>query len=93
MIENAERPNISIRVVPAHIAAHPGMLGGFVVAEFADEPAVVFIEGRMSGMFPENPDEVAEYRLAAERLIGLTVDERRSMQLLHVIAEDLERVR
>jgi hypothetical protein len=44
-------------------------------------------------MFPENPDEIADYRLAAERLTDLTADERQSVRLLHVIAEDLERVR
>lgn len=93
MIEDAGRPNVSIRVVPSHVAVHPGMLGGFVVVEFADEPAVVHIEGRMSGMFPENPDEVAEYRLAVERLADLTADERQSVRLLHAIVEDLERVR
>lgn len=93
MIEEADRPNVSIRVLPAHVAAHPGMLGGFVVVEFADEPAVVHIEGRLSGMFPENPDEVAAYRLAAERLTELTADERQSVRLLHAIAEDLENVR
>jgi transcriptional regulator with XRE-family HTH domain len=93
MIEEAERPNVSIRVVPAHVAAHPGMFGGFVVVEFADEPAIVFMEGRMSGMFPENPNEIADYRLAAERLTDLTADERQSMRLLHAIAGDLEKVR
>jgi transcriptional regulator with XRE-family HTH domain len=93
MIEDAERPNVTIRVLPAHIAAHPGMLGGFVVVEFADEPAVVFIEGRLSGMFPENPDEIADYRLAMERLTDLTADERQSVRLLDAIAEDLEKVR
>jgi transcriptional regulator with XRE-family HTH domain len=93
MIEEAERPNVTIRVVPAHVAAHPGMLGGFVVVELADEPAVVFIEGRMSGMFPENPDEISEYRLAVERLTDLTADERQSVRLLRAIAGDLEKVR
>lgn len=91
MIEEAERPNVSIRVVPSSVAAHPGMLGGFVVVEFADEPAVVHIEGRMSGMFPENPAEIADYRLATERLTELTADERQSVRLLHAIAEDLEK--
>lgn len=91
MIEEAERPNVSIRVVPSSVAAHPGMLGGFVVVEFADEPAVVHIEGRMSGMFPENPAEIADYRLATERFTELTADERQSVRLLHAIAEDLEK--
>jgi hypothetical protein len=56
------------------------------------EPAVVHIEGRMSGVFLENPDEIAEYRLAAERLTDLTADEDQSVRLLHAIAEDMEGV-
>lgn len=63
------------------------------MVEFTDEPAIVFMEGRMSGMFPEKPDEIADYRLTAERLVDLTVDEQQSVRLLHTIAEDLERVR
>lgn len=91
IIEDAERPRVSVRVMPATVAAHPGLLGPYVVLEFADEPTVVFIEGRMSGMFPENPDEIAEYKLAAERLAGLALGEQESLRLLHAIAEDLER--
>lgn len=64
-----------------------------MLLDFADEPAVVFIEGRMSGIFPENPDEIADYRLAAERLADLSGDERQSQRMLVAIAEDLERVR
>lgn len=91
IIEDAQRPTVSVRVIPTRVAAHPALRGSYVVLEFADEPTVVFIEGRMSGMFPENPEEVAEYRVAAERLVGLTLGEQESLRLLHAIAEDLER--
>jgi hypothetical protein len=93
IIEDAERPGVNILVIPARVAAHPGLHGAFSVMQFADEAAVVFIEGRMSGMFPEDPDEVAMYTLAVERLIDLTLGVQESLQLLHVIAEDLERAR
>ncbi len=91
--EVAERAHISIRVLPTGLAAHPGLLGGFAYLEFAEERAVVFIEGRMSGMFPENPAEIEAYRLAVERLAELALSERESVRLLHAIAEDLERAR
>lgn len=93
IIEDAERPGVTILVIPARVTAHPGLHGAFTVMQFADEAAVVFIEGRMSGMFPENPDEVAMYTLAVERLIDLTLGVQESLQLLHVVAEDLERAR
>lgn len=93
IIEDAERPGVSVLVIPTRVAAHPGLRGPYAVLEFADEPTVVFIEGRMSGMFPEDPVEIEAYRLAAERLADLTLGDQESLRLLHAIAEDLERVR
>jgi hypothetical protein len=48
----------------------------FHFTAFADEPSIVFIEGRMSGMFAENPDEVGDYGLAAERLMSASGSQR-----------------
>jgi transcriptional regulator with XRE-family HTH domain len=93
MTEQTDRAHCSIRVMSRDVAAHPALLGAFVVLEFPDEPAVVHIEGRMSGMFPENPAEVQEYRLAAESSIDLALTEQESRQLLLAIAEDMERAR
>jgi transcriptional regulator with XRE-family HTH domain len=89
--EQANRPHVSVRVVPAHVAAHPALLGGFVVLEFDGEPPVVHIEGRRSGMFPDNPAEVADYKLVAERSASLALAERESHDLLLAIAGDLDR--
>lgn len=93
MAEQSERPHVSVRLIPATLVEHPGIFGAFAVLEFADEPPVVFIEGRMSGMFPENPKEIDAYRLAAERLTDLAMSERESVDLLHAIAKDLDRAR
>jgi transcriptional regulator with XRE-family HTH domain len=91
--EQARRPHVSVRAIPREVVAHPAMLGGFVMLEFVAEPAVVHIEGRMSGMFPENPAEVAEYMLAVERSTDLALAEQESRDLLVAIAEDMERAR
>lgn len=91
--EQTERSQVSVRVIPANVVAHPGLLGGFVMLDFADEASVVFVEGRQSGMFPENPREVDEYRLAAERLMDLAIDKQKSLALLRSIAEELEGAR
>lgn len=93
MIEIADHPRVSIRVIPASLAEHPGVFGAFMVLEFEEEPPVVHIEGRMSGMFPENPNEIDGYRLIAERLTDLTLDPQRALDALGAIAEDLERAR
>jgi transcriptional regulator with XRE-family HTH domain len=91
--EAAERTNVNVRIVPATVAAHPGLDGAFTVMEFADEPSVVHLEGRQSALFPENPDEVEAYILALAKLTELALDEPTSRELLHAVAEDLERAR
>lgn len=93
MAEQAERPNVSIRIIPTSVVAHPALRGAFVVLEFDGESPVVHIEGRRSGMFPEDPAEVEEYRLAAERSTDLALGEQESLDLLRAIAEDMERAR
>lgn len=91
--ETAERPNVTVRIVPRTVAAHPGLDGAFTVMEFVDEPSVVHLEGRQSALFPENPDEVEAYILALAKLTDLALDEPASRALLHAVAEDLERAR
>lgn len=93
LVEAMERPHISVRVIPASIPAHPALAGAFVVLEIAEEPTIVHIEGRMSGMFPQNPKEVDAYRLDAERLTNLALSEQKSRDLLRAIARDMERAR
>jgi hypothetical protein len=44
-------------------------------------------------MFPQNPEEVAVYKLAAERLMDLALSEQESRKLLRTIADDLARAR
>ncbi|MBC6449340.1 helix-turn-helix domain-containing protein [Actinokineospora xionganensis] len=93
LLKEALRPNVSVLVLPTSVAAHPGLLGAFVVLEFADEPPVVFVEGRQSAMFPENPSEIETYRMAAESLVALALDQERSARVLDDIAEEHERAR
>jgi transcriptional regulator with XRE-family HTH domain len=93
IIAEVARPHVSVRVVPESVVVHPAQLGGFVVLEFEDEPAIVYIEGRMSDMFPEDSDVVAAYMLDAEKQTELALDDECSLELLHTIAEDLERAR
>jgi hypothetical protein len=89
--EEAERGRTSVRVIPTNSVFHLALHGAFVILEFSDEPSVVYIEGWMSGLFPENPKEIEAYMLTAKRLTSLALDKQRSIDLLHSIAKDLER--
>lgn len=89
--KEANRLNVSVLVLPTTVVAHPALMGAFVVLEFGDEPPVVYLEGRESGMFPENQSEIMTYRLGAESQVALALDQHESAQLLDDIAEDHER--
>jgi transcriptional regulator with XRE-family HTH domain len=91
LIDLAERPNVVINVLPASVAEHPGLLGQFVIMDFADDPTVVYVEDRTTGLFLDDADKVGLYQLTAERLTDLALDEQRSVRLLKSIASDLER--
>jgi transcriptional regulator with XRE-family HTH domain len=93
VVRESERSRVSVRVIPLSVPAHPALRGGFVVLEFDDEPSIVHIEGRMSGLFPQTPEEIESYTLAADRLMALALSEQDSRELLLTIAEDLERAR
>lgn len=91
LIDLAERPNITINVLPADKAAHPGLLGQFIIMDFAEEPTVVHVEDKTTGLFLDDPDKVAIYKLTAEKLADLALDEHGSLRLLQSIARDLDR--
>jgi transcriptional regulator with XRE-family HTH domain len=91
LIDEAERPNVTMNVLPASVAAHPGLMGQFLILDFAEDPTVVYVEDRTTGLFLDDVDKVALYRQTEEKLTDLALDEQRSVRLLKSIASDLER--
>jgi transcriptional regulator with XRE-family HTH domain len=56
---------ISIRVLPFKIGAHPALTGPFAVLDFADDariPPVVFCDGLTGGVLRSRADEIQMYR-------------------------------
>nr|CEL21425.1 Putative DNA-binding protein [Kibdelosporangium sp. MJ126-NF4]CTQ96008.1 Putative DNA-binding protein [Kibdelosporangium sp. MJ126-NF4] len=89
LIDLADRDNVSIRIIPITVPAHAGLIGQFVILEFASDPTVVHIEARTTGLFRDDPDEVEIYRLHAEKLAALALDKAGSVELMRSIARDL----
>jgi hypothetical protein len=91
LIELAEYPNIAIKIIPSKIVEHPGLEGQFVIMDFADQPSVVCIEAKTTGLFFDDEAKVTRYKLTAARLMDLALGERASVHLLESIASDYER--
>lgn len=91
--EQVDLPNVSVRVIPTSVAAHPALDGAFVMFEFPDDPPVVCVESRRTTMYPDEPDTIETYRLTVERSTDLALSEQESQVLLRAIAEDMEGAR
>ncbi|HWC78539.1 MAG TPA: helix-turn-helix transcriptional regulator [Pseudonocardiaceae bacterium] len=91
LVDLTENPNVSLNVVAAKVAAHPGLMGQFVVMEFASDPTIVFVEDRTTGIFLDDEAKVAPYMLTVEKLTDIALDERASKRLMQSIVRDVER--
>lgn len=91
LAELAAWSNITVTVVPSGVAVHAGLLGQFVILDFAAEPTVVHVPELTTGLFLDDPDKVAAYQLAAQRLTAVALGIEESARLLDTIARDLER--
>ena len=87
--ELAERPHISIKVVPLSAGASPALRGSFTLLEFQNYPDVLFIEG------PRGDRSVYEEAATrARREIWTTIEEKHvsPQPLAHYIQEALDRL-
>ncbi|MFJ6676415.1 helix-turn-helix transcriptional regulator [Actinosynnema sp. NPDC091369] len=91
LIDLSHRPNVSVRVIPADVGPHPGLVGQFVILDFRDDPTVVHVEDRATGLFLGDPAQVESYRLTLKRLTEVALDEQDSVWLMSSIARDLDR--
>lgn len=89
LIHLVERPNITINLIPFKVVEHPGLLGQFLIMDFASDPTVVYVEDKTTGLFLDDPEKVAFYRLTVEKLMDLALDEAASVRLLKSIVSDL----
>jgi transcriptional regulator with XRE-family HTH domain len=91
VIKVAERPNVSIQVIPYQHGAHTGLDGSFVVLEFAKAQTIVHLEHKRSGLFLDEPEIVAPFVSAVDTLRDTALDPRRSAEFVASVAAEYER--
>jgi transcriptional regulator with XRE-family HTH domain len=65
----AKYPNVSVRVMPFLVGAHPALESNFVVLEFAGQaPTIVYVEGLVGQIYVERQQDVDQYLLAVSQL-------------------------
>jgi transcriptional regulator with XRE-family HTH domain len=89
----AERPNVTIQVVPFAHGAHPEASNGFSLLSFGepDDPGVVYIEGRGGGDYVEDPARVEDHSNVFDQLAQLALPPDGSTALIARRAEEHRR--
>lgn len=76
-------PNVTLRVLPFSVGAHPGMTGPFTILRFPEGPMdVVFIELRGDGLYRDKTGDLEEYTRVFERVSELALSEPDTISLL-----------
>jgi transcriptional regulator with XRE-family HTH domain len=93
----ARQPNISLRVVPASVGYHPGIVSGsFTILRFPlngggvdSEPPTIYQEMYTGALYLDKPTEVERFDAAFEAIWQAALDERSSRDLIARTAEDM----
>jgi transcriptional regulator with XRE-family HTH domain len=79
LLRDAQRPNITLRVLPFSVGAHRSVSGSFVVLAFADtdDNDLVYIESHVGDLYLEKEHDVQVYEKLFDVLVGqcLTADQ------------------
>jgi hypothetical protein len=90
LIEQAELPNVEIRLLPFEAGAHPALESNFTIFEFAEDVSdVVYVEGLLGEHYLESQTDLTRYRRVFDRLRALALSTDESAAKLRTIAGKL----
>jgi hypothetical protein len=83
LIVVAARPNVTIRIVPYSVGAHPALESNFTILEFSGQaPTIVHAEGLAGQLYLERHQDVDRYQLALQMLRELALTPKESAQMI-----------
>ncbi|RZS41367.1 hypothetical protein EV193_103690 [Herbihabitans rhizosphaerae] len=88
LVDESERQNVTIRVVPWRGVTHAGVRGPFTTLDFAEEPSLVYVENHHVGLFLDEKEDIAAYRVALGNILSVALNKADSAELISsLIAE------
>ena len=88
LTQAADNPRITMQVMPFATAAHPGMLGPFVVASFDDGPDAAYLDNALNGQVTERRKEVSRVSLLYDTLRSEALSPRASQDLISKVMQE-----
>lgn len=89
LIELAQRPNITIHIVPADVGSYAGSLGAFTILSFDNGPDLVYTEDYIGGRLNADKADVEEYMVSYDLIRSVAISAEESLNLLRAILESL----
>lgn len=92
LAEMADRPNVTVQVLPFSAGAHPAMTAPFTLLGFSDEwadMATVYLENGRGALYLEAAADLANYSWRFEECARLALSPDESRDLLVRVASDL----
>jgi transcriptional regulator with XRE-family HTH domain len=88
LVEAADNPRITIQVMPFTAAAHPGLLGPFVVASFENGPDAAYLDSVLDGQVSERRKQVAQARLLYDTMAREALSPGASTEMIMKVADE-----
>jgi len=90
LVEAADRPNVTLQILPFEVGAHAGMDGTFTILGFPEpgDPDVVYAENATGGLFLEKRDELQKYIFIFDHIRAAAIRPEESVALIAKSAEE-----
>jgi transcriptional regulator with XRE-family HTH domain len=91
LIDMAQRPNVTIQIVPFNIGGHAAAGGPFSILRFAehDLPDVVYLEQLTSALYLDKQEIIDNYLAVMDRLCVDAITPAASIKLMRTLQRDL----
>jgi transcriptional regulator with XRE-family HTH domain len=88
LVEMAGNPRVTVQVLPFGLAAHPGMLGPFLVASFDSDRDSAYLDNALDGQVTERRNQVARITLLYDSLRSVALSPGESRELIMKVADE-----
>lgn len=90
LTEAVQRPNVSLRVIPASAGNHPGVDGPFLWLHFDHRSGVVVLVNRTASLYLEDREDFVAYSHVVVELLSVALTEEESVALVARVAATME---
>jgi hypothetical protein len=91
VVEEMERPNVTVQVIPYSVGAHPALDSNFNVLEFAGPaPDLVYSEGMVGFIYLDRAEDIGRYHKVFEHLSQIALPAGQSAELMLEVSRAYE---